>query len=347
MLPDCRGDESVLTSTLQLSTEAAHECQDTTKPEQVIKTRLQLQGELQARAAASGTVPPPPVYRSLWSAPATIVRLEGWRGLQRGLAPAYLYQVMMNGTRLGFYEQAKGAYAAAAEAWQPTGGAGASGTRTFATAVAAGATTGVLGTWVSSPLFMLKTRMQSFTRAKTAAGVGTQHAYVSRGLVGAWLWVWRHNGGLRGLYKGVGAASLRTGVGSATQLATYDAWKEGLAALPLFAPGDGDGGGAHPALLHLAASLATSLAVVVVMNPLDVLMTRVYNQGVDARGRGLRYRGAWDCLRQTLRTEGPGALAKGFGAHYLRVGPHTVLTFVFLEQVRSWADEHVPAAWFA
>ncbi len=30
--------------------------------------------------------------------------MEGWRGLQRGLFPAYFYQLTMNGARVGGYE---------------------------------------------------------------------------------------------------------------------------------------------------------------------------------------------------------------------------------------------------
>ncbi len=41
-----------------------------------------------------------------------------------------------------------------------------------------------------------------------------------------------------------------------------------------------------------------------------------------------------DCLVKTVRNEGLRALQKGWLAQYARLGPHTVLTFVFLEQVK-------------
>ncbi len=37
-------------------------------------------------------------------------------------------------------------------------------------------------------------------------------------------------------------------------------------------------------------------------------MTRVYNQPLDAQGRGLLYRNVGDCARKLLAAEGPRAL---------------------------------------
>jgi solute carrier family 25 protein 34/35 len=84
-----------------------------TNPIEVVKTRMQLQGELERRdsitsllstskpsgASAESTSR----YRNPVSAFFTIARTEGLRGIQSGLGPAFLYQLMMNGTRLGLY----------------------------------------------------------------------------------------------------------------------------------------------------------------------------------------------------------------------------------------------------
>ena len=65
------------------------------------------------------------------------------------------------------------------------------------------------------------------------------------------------------------------------------------------------------------------------------------NQGVrGGRGhgaQGLRYRSNWDCLVQTVRVEGVRGLYKGWLATWLRLGPHTIVTFVMLEQLRNLA----------
>lgn len=47
------------------------------------------------------------------------------------------------------------------------------------------------------------------------------------------------------------------------------------------------------------------------------------------------YKGAVDVLGRVVRNEGVFALWKGFTPYYARIGPHTVLTFIFLEQMNA------------
>ncbi|KAH8051573.1 oxidative phosphorylation uncoupler [Aureococcus anophagefferens] len=47
-----------------------------------------------------------------------------------------------------------------------------------------------------------------------------------------------------------------------------------------------------------------------------------------------RYADAVDAFRKILAAEGPTAFYKGAGSHFLRLGPHMVLVFVILEQLR-------------
>jgi solute carrier family 25 protein 34/35 len=44
------------------------------------------------------------------------------------------------------------------------------------------------------------------------------------------------------------------------------------------------------------------------------------------------------CLLRTVQSEGVLALWKGSGAQFLRVGPHTTLTFLFWEQTKKVFD---------
>ncbi len=48
------------------------------------------------------------------------------------------------------------------------------------------------------------------------------------------------------------------------------------------------------------------------------------------------YKGAVDVLGRVVRNEGFLALWKGFTPYYARIGPHTVLTFIFLEQMNKF-----------
>ena len=47
------------------------------------------------------------------------------------------------------------------------------------------------------------------------------------------------------------------------------------------------------------------------------------------------YKGGLDVLAKVVRNEGVFALWKGFTPYYARIGPHTVLTFIFLEQMNK------------
>ena len=81
-------------------------------------------------------------------------------------------------------------------------------------------------------------------------------------------------------------------------------------------------------------ALGAGAANVAVINPVDVLRTRLYSQPLDAAGKGVLYDGALDAASKILRIEGAGAFYKGATAHFLRVGPHTMLTFVFIGLIR-------------
>lgn len=78
-----------------------------------------------------------------------------------------------------------------------------------------GAASGVLGAAAGSPFFLVKTRLQSYS---PFLPVGTQHTY--RNAVDGLRQIYTSEG-VGGLYRGVGAAMIRTGFGSSVQLPTY------------------------------------------------------------------------------------------------------------------------------
>jgi solute carrier family 25 protein 34/35 len=71
-------------------------------------------------------------------------------------------------------------------------------------------------------------------------------------------------------------------------------------------------------------------------------MSRMYNQN------GNLYRGVFDCLAKTIRTEGFLAIYKGFLPHLARILPHTILTLTLAEQtnklVRKLEGRFLPGA---
>ena len=48
-----------------------------------------------------------------------------------------------------------------------------------------------------------------------------------------------------------------------------------------------------------------------------------------------------DCIRKTTGKEGFFSLWKGFTPYYFRLGPHTVLTFIFMEQMNKAYKQYI------
>ncbi|XP_074704329.1 solute carrier family 25 member 34 isoform X1 [Strix aluco] len=220
-----------------------------TNPLEVVKTRLQLQGELQP----PGTYPRP--YRGVLRAVGAVCRADGLRGLQKGLAAGLLYQGLMNGVRFYCYSRAEDA------GW--TGYPGGT--------VAAGAVAGAVGAFVGSPAYLVKTHLQAQTLA--AVAVGHQHNHES--ISAAFESIYKQHG-VAGLWRGVTGAVPRVAVGSAAQLATFTSAKDWVCERQWF----GEGSWATV----LAGGMVSGVAVAVAMTPFDVVSTRLYNQPVDADG---------------------------------------------------------------
>ena len=285
-----------------------------TNPAEVAKTRLQLDGE---GGAAASAIRGGRQYKGVAHALATIARSEGLRGLQAGLLPALCYQTTMNGARLGLYEPVQHLLRERA---------GVDTSQPWAKGLS-GAMSGAVGAALGSPFYLVKSRLQ-------AQGVGfkAREAHRYSGMKDAFASITRAEGA-RGLLRGVDGALPRVMCGSAAQLSSYDVFKAALARQEKESPTGAVARMLPPGVAqHLAASLAASLITVTVMNPLDVVSTRLYQSA----GVNTKYRGPVDCLLQTVRAEGHFALQKGWTAQFARLGPHTVLTFVFLEQIRPW-----------
>lgn len=104
-----------------------------TNPLEVVKTRLQLQGELRARGSYQRH------YRGVLQALWVVGRTDGLRGLQKGLSVGLIYQGVMNGVRLGSYSYC--------EALGITSFHGGS--------LLSGAAAGALGAFIASPAYLV------------------------------------------------------------------------------------------------------------------------------------------------------------------------------------------------
>ncbi|EMP42080.1 Solute carrier family 25 member 34 [Chelonia mydas] len=178
---------------------------------------------------------------------------------------------------------------------------------------------------------MLALNVKTHLQAQTVAAMAVGHQHNHQGVSSAFETIYRKQG-LVGLWRGVNGAVPRVMVGSAVQLATFASAKEWVEKLKWFKEGSW--------MVALAGGMISSVAVAVAMTPFDVVSTRLYNQPVDERGMGKHYRGFLDCFVQISRKEGILALYKGIGPAYLRLGPHTILSLLFWDELRKLTYRH-------
>ncbi|OVA01797.1 Mitochondrial brown fat uncoupling protein [Macleaya cordata] len=304
-----------------------------THPLDLLKVRMQLQGEthIPNPAAATETVrpafafhastaarpnaiptpppppPPPPPRVGLVSVGIKIVQTEGLPALFSGVSATVLRQTLYSTTRMGLYDILK-------QKWTDPN----TGNMPLLRKIAAGLIAGGIGAAVGNPADVAMVRMQADGRLPVAQ----RRNYKS--VVDAITQMSKQEG-VTSLWRGSSLTVNRAMIVTASQLASYDQIKETILEKGLMKDGLGT---------HVISSFAAGFVAAVASNPVDVIKTRVMNMKVEA-GAAPPYSGALDCAMKTIRAEGPMALYKGFIPTISRQGPFTVVLFVTLEQVRK------------
>ncbi|XP_016354663.1 mitochondrial dicarboxylate carrier-like [Sinocyclocheilus anshuiensis] len=171
---------------------------------------------------------------------------------------------------------------------------------------------GFTGGFIGTPADMVNVRMQNDMKLPAEQRRNYKHA-----LDGLFR-VWREEG-TRKLFSGATMASSRGALVTVGQLACYDQSKQLVLGTGLM----GDN-----ILTHFLSSFIAGGCATFLCQPLDVIKTRLMN----SKGE---YRGVIHCLTETAKL-GPLAFYKGLVPAGIRLIPHTVLTFVFLEQLRKY-----------
>jgi solute carrier family 25 protein 34/35 len=135
------------------------------------------------------------------------------------------------------------------------------------------------------------------------------------------------NHGVIGLWKGTSSSIPRISLGSGVQLSTFQVSLEFIQA---------NYKTDSRWLNVLMAGMTSGLVISVLMNPFDLLATRFYNQETDKHGKGSTYKSVGDCAVKIWKKEGFRGFYKGWFPHYLRIGPHTLLSLAFWEQLRYY-----------
>ncbi|MES1923013.1 hypothetical protein MHBO_004547 [Bonamia ostreae] len=81
---------------------------------------------------------------------------------------------------------------------------------------------------------------------------------------------------------------------------------------------------------HFASSMISGLVTVTLSNPVDVVKSVLMSSPHGKKLSGL------SCALQLLKSHGPLYFMKGWGPAYVRLGPHTVITFIILEQLKKF-----------
>lgn len=119
------------------------------------------------------------------------------------------------------------------------------------------------------------------------------------------------------LWRGVWPNSARGVLMTASQLASYDGFKRLLLGTPTLGMKD-------DLTTHFSASFLAGFVATTVCSPVDVIKTRV----MSAHGQ----MGVLELLGRIYRAEGLAWCFRGWVPSFIRLGPHTIATFLFLEQ---------------
>lgn len=228
-----------------------------------------------------------------------IIKADGISGLYKGISAAQLRQATYSMTRFGVYESLKVRFATAES--KPS----------FLTLVGMASISGFLGGFAGNPGDILNVRMQHDAALPPSRRRNYRHAL--EGILRM-----SREEGIGSLWKGVWPNSSRAVLMTVGQLATYDGFKRVLLEYtPLV----------DNLSTHFTASFLAGFVATTICSPVDVIKTRVMSTH---DSKGLVHH-----VRDIVRAEGLRWMFKGWVPSFIRVGPHTVLTFLFLEQHKS------------
>lgn len=266
-----------------------------THPLDLVKVRLQTRAE-GAPKTMIGTM-------------GHIIKVEGPLGLYSGLSASLLRQLTYSTVRFGVYEDLKMRFAPTPTEDNPKP------KPSFLNLILQSSLAGFLGGIAGNPGDVLNVRMQS-DYAKPAAERRNYKNAVD-GLIRM-----SREEGVTSLFRGVTANSARALLMTASQLASYDLFKQFYMGL-----GMGDN-----ITTHFAGSLSAGFMATTVCSPVDVIKTRIMS--------GAGKMGIMGILRSATAEEGYLWIFRGWVPSFIRLGPHTIFTMIFFEQhkklYRQW-----------
>ena len=266
-----------------------------THPLDLVKVRLQTR-------AADGP-------KTMMSTFVHVCKHEGPTGLYAGLTAALLRQLTYSTVRFGVYEELKVRYAPPPDPKNPAKKTQPS----LFQLVLMSSASGFLGGVAGNPGDVLNVRMQSDKSLPKEQRRNYKHAL--DGLIRM-----VREEGPASIFRGVEANSLRALLMTASQLASYDAFKNMFLSDSFKMK---DNTTTHFLSSFLAGFVATSIC-----SPVDVIKTRIMSGGGKT--------GIMQILSKAQAEEGLLWMFKGWVPSFIRLGPQTIFTMLFLEQHKQY-----------
>ncbi|KAM3964501.1 dicarboxylate carrier 1 [Aphomia sociella] len=237
---------------------------------------------------------------SMLKVTGVVIRNQGILGLYNGISASLLRQLTYSTARFGIYEMAKQQLAPKDGSVIPF----------YMSAFLAGLG-GFAGGFVGNPADLVNVRMQNDVKLPPEQRRNYKNAIHGLYRVAA-------SEGVIRLWAGASMTCSRAVLMTIGQLSFYDQIKALLLTTQYF----GDNVITHVTSSLLAGAIATTLT-----QPVDVLKTRAMNANPD------EVKSMFKLIKSTAK-ESPLAFFKGYIPAFARLAPHTILTFVFLEQLR-------------
>ena len=225
-----------------------------------------------------------------------VVKNNGILGLYSGLSASLLRQITYSTTRFGVYEELKQHFTT--ETSSPS----------MPLLIAIASTSGFIGGIVGNPADVLNVRMQHDAALPVKDRRNYKHAL--DGLIRM-----SREEGMKSLFRGVWPNSMRAVLMTASQLASYDGFKRALIShTPM----------TDNLTTHFTASFMAGFVATTICSPVDVIKTRIMSSH--------EHKGLGKLLADVYRVEGVGWMFRGWVPSFIRLGPQTIATFLFLEQ---------------
>ncbi|KAL0417412.1 UNVERIFIED_CONTAM: Mitochondrial dicarboxylate/tricarboxylate transporter DTC [Sesamum radiatum] len=180
-----------------------------------------------------------------------------------------------------------------------------------------GLTAGAIGASVGSPADLALIRMQADATLPAAQRRNYTNAFHALSRIVA-------DEGVLALWKGAGPTVVRAMALNMGMLASYDQSVEFFK----------DSLGFGEASTVLGASTVSGFFAAACSLPFDYVKTQIQKMQPDAQGK-YPYTGSLDCAMKTLKAGGPFKFYTGFPVYCVRIAPHVMMTWIFLNQIQK------------